>query len=112
VAVHAAGLIVLALPADKAPRLELHSSIRDVQRKPSGRLRRTARAREHELGLLLPCNVIVHEHEGKSAVSIVDPAQMLGFVGDNPGLNAVADEVAIRLRRVVARLDRDPEYVE
>ncbi len=41
---------------------------------------------EHELGLLLPCNVIVHDHDGKTAVSIVDPVQMLGFVGDNPDL--------------------------
>jgi uncharacterized protein (DUF302 family) len=62
---------------------------------------------EHELGLLLPCNVIVHEHEGKSAVSIVDPVQMLGFVGDNPELRSVAAEAAARLRRVIAALDQD-----
>src|SRR5512133_3776508 len=36
---------------------------------------------EHDLGLLLPCNVIVHEHAGASVVSVVDPAQMLGVVG-------------------------------
>jgi uncharacterized protein (DUF302 family) len=65
---------------------------------------------EHELGLLLPCNVIVHEHEGKSAVSIVDPVQMLGFVGDNPALSAVADEAATKLRRVVAALERTEEH--
>jgi uncharacterized protein (DUF302 family) len=61
---------------------------------------------EHELGLLLPCNVIVHEHDGKTAVSIVDPAQMLGFVGDNPALSDVANEAASRLRRVVAALQQ------
>jgi uncharacterized protein (DUF302 family) len=61
---------------------------------------------EHELGLLLPCNVIVHDHDGKTAVSIVDPVQMLGFVGDNPALSAVADEAAMRLRRVVAALEQ------
>lgn len=59
---------------------------------------------EHELGLLLPCNVIVHEHDGKSAVSVVDPAQMLGVVGDNAELNAVASEAGEKLRRVVAAL--------
>ena len=59
---------------------------------------------EHELGLLLPCNVIVHEHDGKSAVSVVDPAQVLGVVGDNAELRAVADEAGMRLRRVVATL--------
>jgi uncharacterized protein (DUF302 family) len=60
---------------------------------------------EHELGLLLPCNVIVHEHDGKSVVSIVDPEQMLGFVGDNPDLREVAKEAAAKLRRVVAALE-------
>jgi len=59
---------------------------------------------EHELGLLLPCNVIVHEHEGKRAVSIVDPVQMLGVVGDNPELSAVAAEADAGLRRVMKRL--------
>ena len=54
---------------------------------------------EHELGLLLPCNVIVHAHEGRSAVSIVDPAAMLGVV-NNPALRQVADEAKARLQRV------------
>lgn len=61
---------------------------------------------EPELGLLLPCNVIVHEHAGKSVVSVVDPAQMLGVVGDNPALRAVATEAGERLRRVVTSLAR------
>lgn len=64
---------------------------------------------EHELGLLLPCNVIVHEHDGASAVSVIDPAQMLGVVGDNPELRAVAAEAEARLRRVVAALHEAPE---
>jgi len=59
---------------------------------------------EHELGLLLPCNVIVHEHEGKGVVSIVDPAQMLGVVRENAELSAVAQEAGERLRRVVTVL--------
>lgn len=59
---------------------------------------------EHELGLLLPCNVIVHEHNGKAVVSIVDPAQMLGVVGENPELHGVAEEAGRRLRRVVDAL--------
>ena len=59
---------------------------------------------EHEVGLLLPCNVIVHEHDGRSAIAIADPVQMLGVVGDNAELRAVAEEAAIRLRRVAAAL--------
>lgn len=62
-----------------------------------------ALAAEHELGLLLPCNVIVHDHDGASAVSIVDPAAMLGVV-DNDDLRAVAREAKGRLERVVERL--------
>ncbi len=58
---------------------------------------------EHELGLLLPCNVIVHAVNGATAVAIVDPAAMLGVV-DNPALRAVADEAKTRLQRVVAAL--------
>jgi uncharacterized protein (DUF302 family) len=58
---------------------------------------------EHELGLLLPCNVIVYVHDGGSAVSIVDPDAMLG-VADNPALRAVAQEAKQRLERVVDRL--------
>jgi len=59
---------------------------------------------EHELGLLLPCNVIVHEHAGKSVVSVVDPARMLGMVGENAELRAVAEEAGTRLRKVVDSL--------
>lgn len=59
---------------------------------------------EPELGLLLPCNVIVYDKgDGTSRVSIIDPHQMMGFV-QNPALNAVADEAAERLHRVVDSL--------
>lgn len=64
---------------------------------------------EHELGLLLPCNVIVHEHAGGSAVAIVDPDAMLGIV-NNSVLAEVAAEAKARLQRVVRRLaDGEPE---
>jgi uncharacterized protein (DUF302 family) len=58
---------------------------------------------EHDLGLLLPCNVIVHARDGGSAVSIVDPDAMLGVV-DNPALQEIAREAKVRLERVVAKL--------
>ena len=60
---------------------------------------------EAEIGLLLPCNVIVYEDEGGAGctISIIDPHVMLG-VGINPSLAPVADEAAARLRRVLAAL--------
>jgi uncharacterized protein (DUF302 family) len=54
--------------------------------------------------MLLPCNVVVHADGDGSAVSVVDPGQMLGVVGNNAELKAVADEAEARLRRVVAAL--------
>ncbi len=55
---------------------------------------------ELEIGLLLPCNVIVYEEDGGSVVSIVDPVAMLGLV-ERPALRAVAEEARARLQRVV-----------
>jgi uncharacterized protein (DUF302 family) len=56
-----------------------------------------------EIGLLLPCNVIVYEDNGGSVVSIVDPISMLGVVED-PELEPVADEARARLERVAQAL--------
>jgi uncharacterized protein (DUF302 family) len=59
---------------------------------------------ERELGLLLPCNVIVYDNgDETSTVSVVDPLQMLGVVG-NPALQSIAEEADSRLRRVIAAL--------
>jgi uncharacterized protein (DUF302 family) len=59
---------------------------------------------ELEIGLLLPCNVIVYEtDEGHAVVSIVNPLAMLGVV-ENDALKAVADEATARLTRVVEKL--------
>ncbi|MEW5989050.1 MAG: DUF302 domain-containing protein [Chloroflexota bacterium] len=60
---------------------------------------------ELEVGLLLPCNVIVYEDEveGGSVVSIVDPLAMLGVVA-NAGLTPIANEARARLERVLAAL--------
>ena len=59
---------------------------------------------ELEIGLLLPCNVIVYETgEGQSVVSIVNPMAMMG-VADSEGLNAVAEQANEKLLRVVEKL--------
>ena len=58
----------------------------------------------HDMGLLLPCNVIVHEHDGHTRVDIADPKAMMTVV---PGhdLDGVANEARARLLNVVKRLD-------
>ena len=58
---------------------------------------------EEQIGLLLPCNVIVYEKEGRTVVGIFDPRTMTKFVA-NPSLTSIADEVAARLQRVLASL--------
>lgn len=62
---------------------------------------------ELEVGLLLPCNVIVYETAiGSSAVSAMAPLAALSIVGDNPELDAVAHDADARLRRALASLER------
>jgi uncharacterized protein (DUF302 family) len=60
---------------------------------------------ESQIGLLLPCNVVVQEApEGGVTVSIADPKAMFTIV-DNPAVAPVAEEADARLRRVMAALD-------
>ena len=55
---------------------------------------------EPDIGLLLPCNVVVRENEDKkTVVSFMDPVAVLTFT-NNPEVAAVATEVRQRLERV------------
>jgi uncharacterized protein (DUF302 family) len=58
-----------------------------------------------ELGLLLPCNVIVYEEDGATVVNIVDPLAMFSSV-DDPALEPVAAEARERLKRVSETLQK------
>lgn len=58
---------------------------------------------EPEIGVLLPCNVVVYEQDGSTLVSAVDAERMLSVVG-REDLNPIADEVRARLAGVVARV--------
>ena len=58
---------------------------------------------EPEIGLLLPCNVIVYDAgDGSSVVAAVDPDSMTAVVGDNPAVAEVAADAKARLRRAIA----------
>jgi uncharacterized protein (DUF302 family) len=59
---------------------------------------------EHEIGLLLPCNVIVHQHGDQSRVSVMDPMVMTSVSPGNDELAEVAAEAEAKLRKVVEAL--------
>jgi len=55
---------------------------------------------EEELGLLLPCNIIVYEKENKTVVSVFDPMMMTKVI-DNEKMIPIATEVKEKLQRVL-----------
>ncbi len=58
-----------------------------------------------DIGLLLPCNVIVREESaGRVVVGFLDPQTMVGLVG-KPSVKPVADQAESRLRRACAALE-------
>jgi uncharacterized protein (DUF302 family) len=57
---------------------------------------------EPELGVLLPCNVVVYERDGRTRISAVDAERMLSIV-ENDELAPIAADVRRRLGEVVSR---------
>ncbi|MEQ1729691.1 MAG: DUF302 domain-containing protein [Vicinamibacterales bacterium] len=61
---------------------------------------------ELEVGLLLPCNVVVYEDDGgRTVVSAMAPVAALGVVGGNPALADVAQEADAKLRAALATVE-------
>ena len=54
---------------------------------------------EENIGLMLPCNVIVYEKEGKTVLAVIRPAVAMEAV-KNEALLPVAKEVEEKLKRV------------
>jgi uncharacterized protein (DUF302 family) len=62
---------------------------------------------ERDIGLLLPCNVVVYadDNPGRSVVAAMDPVQALELAG-NEEIRPLAAEVKARLTRVLEALAR------
>jgi uncharacterized protein (DUF302 family) len=56
---------------------------------------------ELEVGVMLPCNVIVYEgDDGKAVICAIDP--MATIASTHPGLNVIAGEVKFALQRALS----------
>ena len=62
---------------------------------------------EPDIGLLLPCNVVVYagDEPGSSVISALDAVAALGLTGKSD-LRPVADDVKARLTRALAAVER------
>jgi uncharacterized protein (DUF302 family) len=58
---------------------------------------------EEDIGLMLPCNVIVYEKSGKVVLSVIRPAVAMQMV-DNAELQKVAEEVEGKLKKSFDRI--------
>jgi len=59
---------------------------------------------EPQIGLLLPCNVVVQAIGDGVDISIADPTAMFAIV-DTPALTSVAEDAAARLRRALEAME-------
>jgi uncharacterized protein (DUF302 family) len=55
---------------------------------------------EENIGLMLPCNVIVYESGGKSVISIIKPKVAMSMIR-NSELKEIAEEIGKKLERVI-----------
>ena len=58
---------------------------------------------EQDIGLMLPCNVIVYEKEGKTIVSVIKPTAAMQMI-NNKDLQEIAAAVEAKLSKVISSL--------
>lgn len=59
---------------------------------------------EDKVGAMLPCNVVVQDlGDGRTEVAAIDPVASMQAI-DNPRLQAAAEQVRAKLKKVVANL--------
>ena len=54
---------------------------------------------EENIGLMLPCNVLVYEKGHKTVLSIIRPTVAMQMIA-NPALKSIADNVEVKLKKV------------
>ena len=54
---------------------------------------------EENIGLLLPCNIVIYEKDDKTVFSIIKPKMAMGMI-NNDKLKSIAEEVESKLERV------------
>ena len=55
---------------------------------------------EENIGLMLPCNVIVYEKENKTIISIIKPTVAMSMI-DNEELREIAEKIEKKLRSII-----------
>jgi uncharacterized protein (DUF302 family) len=58
---------------------------------------------EESIGLLMPCNVIIHEKEGKVKISVFNP-MIITQVSDNPKLKELSLKLREKIQAVLSNL--------
>ena len=56
-----------------------------------------------DVGVMLPCNIVVYERDGRAIVNAIDPMQTIA--SRNAALQPIAEEVRMRLVRVLDSLN-------
>jgi uncharacterized protein (DUF302 family) len=55
---------------------------------------------EENIGLMLPCNVIVYEKDNKVVIAAIKPTAAMQMI-DNPELNKIAADVETKIKQVI-----------
>jgi uncharacterized protein (DUF302 family) len=67
---------------------------------------------ESHMGVMLPCNVVVQEHEnGEIEISAINPLESIDKTLNTTALSDLATEVGIRLRAAVDYIHREPPLI-
>jgi uncharacterized protein (DUF302 family) len=58
---------------------------------------------EDTIGLLMPCNVVVHEKNGKVKISVFNP-MVIAQVSDNPKLKELSEKLNDKIQTVLSNI--------